>query len=157
MLQAMQPAPFEGSAMVGVSSVSSSDDEVRLDDGQVILVVDDDAGVCGTVAELLEDEGFRVATAVNGRAALDAIGAGLRPAAIVLDLMMPVMDGWDFRAEQLRDPELRDVPVVVMTAAGFSADSIKLQFGDIEFVAKPFGPEALLEAIKHSSKRASLH
>jgi FixJ family two-component response regulator len=58
------------------------------------------------------------------------------------------MDGWYFRYEQLEDDDLRDIPVVVITAAGFSETSVKTQFGDIEFVAKPPSEKRLLDAIR---------
>src|SRR5262245_8068385 len=74
--------------------------------------------------------------------------AGLRPCVILLDLMMPGMDGWDFRHEQVHDRDLRDIPVVVITAAGFSATSVKAQFGDIEFVPKPPPEQELLAAVR---------
>ena len=62
---------------------------------------------------------------------------GLRPSVILLDLMMPVMDGWDFRHEQLHDPTLKDIPVIVVTATGFSADTIRGQFGNVDVLPKP--------------------
>src|SRR4051812_35441721 len=85
-----------------------------------VLIVDDDAGFRGALRERLETEGYSVIEAVNGLAALRRLRGGLRPSVIVFDLMMPEMDGWDFRFWQLRDPDLRDIPVVLVTAAGFS-------------------------------------
>jgi CheY-like chemotaxis protein len=116
-----------------------------------ILVVDDDRAVLNALTELLESEGYKVTTAIDGLDALDQLRGGLRPCAIVLDLMMPVMDGWDFRHEQMKDQALRDIPVVVITATGFSETSLKAQFGDIEFVAKPPHIRGLLEAIRRRS------
>ncbi len=117
-------------------------------DALTVLIVDDDEAIRDGVADLLEDEGYRVATASDGRAALDQLQNGLRPSVIVLDLMMPGMDGWDFRRHQLEDDELKTIPVVVITAAGFSATSIRAQFGDIEFVPKPCPEGALLAAVR---------
>jgi len=116
-----------------------------------ILVVDDDRAVLNAMTELLENEGYKVATAIDGLDALDQLRRGLRPCVIVLDLMMPVMDGWDFRYEQMKDQALRDIPVVVITATGFSETSVKAQFGDIEFVAKPPRIRGLLDAIRRRS------
>ena len=116
-----------------------------------ILVVDDDRAVLNALTELLESEGYKVATAIDGLDALDQLRGGLRPCVIVLDLMMPVMDGWDFRHEQMKDQALRDIPVVVITATGFSETSLKAQFGDIEFVAKPPHIRGLLDAIRRRS------
>src|SRR4051812_30460195 len=114
------------------------------DDAPTVMIVDDDESILDGLAELLESEGFRVATALHGMAAIEQLQAGLRPCVILLDLMMPVMDGWDFRQRQLADPRLRNIPVVIITAAGFSDTSLKAQFGDIEFVAKPPPERTLL-------------
>ena len=84
-----------------------------------VLIVDDDSAVRTALKELFETEGYAVAVASNGRAALNHLGAGLRPCVVLLDLMMPVMDGWDFRTEQLKDPALKEIPVFIITAAGF--------------------------------------
>jgi CheY-like chemotaxis protein len=113
-----------------------------------ILIVDDDGAVLNGLTELLEDEGYKVATAIDGLDALHQLRRGLRPSVILLDLMMPVMDGWDFRHEQMKDQVLSDIPVVVITAAGFSEASVKAQFGDIEFVPKPPSGRSLLDAIQ---------
>jgi CheY-like chemotaxis protein len=112
-----------------------------------VLIVDDDADIRAALKELLESEGYDVVEAVNGLAALRRLRMGLRPCVILLDLMMPVMDGWDFRAQQLQDPEIKDLPVVMVTATGFSAESVRAQFGGIEFVPKPPPPDKLVAAI----------
>jgi two-component system response regulator MprA len=126
---------------------ASSSEAVGLEPATV-LIVDDDRAVLDGLSELLESEGYAVATAMDGLDALGQLRGGLRPAVILLDLMMPRMDGWDFRYEQLEDDDLRDIPVVVITAAGFSETSVKTQFGDIEFVAKPPSEKRLLDAIR---------
>lgn len=117
---------------------------------ETVLIVDDDRAVLNGLGELLESEGYAVATAMDGVDALKQLRAGLRPCVILLDLMMPRMDGWDFRHEQLKDPDLKDLPVVVITAAGFSEASVKAQFGDIELVSKPPPEKGLLDAIRRS-------
>ena len=61
---------------------------------------------------------------------------------------MPVMDGWDFRTEQLQEPALKDIPVFILTAAGFSTETIRAQFGQIPFVPKPPPHELLLQLVK---------
>jgi two-component system response regulator MprA len=117
-------------------------------EADVVLVVDDDPAVVDALSELLEEEGYVVVAARDGRDALDQLRAGLQPSVILLDLMMPRMDGWDFRHEQMKDAALRDIPLVVISAAGFSAATVKAQLGDIEFVSKPLDPQALLDAVK---------
>jgi CheY-like chemotaxis protein len=82
-----------------------------------ILVVDDDAAVVRPLARFLELEGFTTVTAANGLEALKYLRGGGGAAVIVLDLRMPVMDGWTFRREQLRDPVLANIPVVVLSGA----------------------------------------
>ena len=113
-----------------------------------VLIVDDDLPVRTALKELFETEGYAVALAANGRAALNHLRKGLRPSVILLDLMMPVMDGWDFRHEQLADPDARNIPVVILTAAGFSPETVRAQFGDVPFVAKPPLHTGLLDTVK---------
>jgi CheY-like chemotaxis protein len=113
-----------------------------------VLVVDDDLSVRTALKELFETEGYEVVLAANGRAALNHLRGGLRPCVILLDLMMPIMDGWDFRAEQLASEDLRDIPVFILTAVGFSAQTVRAQFGNIPFVPKPPAHEGLLEMVK---------
>ena len=108
-----------------------------MSDPTTILIVDDDVALAEGLAELLEHEGYGVATARDGLAALDQLRRGLRPRVILLDLMMPRMNGWDFRREQIKDDDLKDIPVIVMSAGGFSAASVKADLGDLEFVPKP--------------------
>ena len=69
------------------------------------------------LTELLASEGYKVTAAADGGEALETLRAGLRPAVILLDLMMPNCDGWDFRRAQLEDPTPGPVPVVLVTAA----------------------------------------
>jgi len=82
----------------------------------LLLVVEDDHDVREALTELLREAGYAVAWAPDGDEALRALSAGLRPAAILLDLMMPVMDGFEFRARQRSDPALAAIPVILMTA-----------------------------------------
>lgn len=112
-----------------------------------VLLVEDDPGITAALEDMLRDEGLEVATAGNGREALALLRGGLRPSAILLDLMMPVMDGWDFRQEQLADPALKDIPVVVVTASGFSPETIRAQLGDVNLLPKPVPCSTLLEIL----------
>jgi signal transduction histidine kinase len=81
-----------------------------------LLLVEDDASIRVTLAEMLTDEGYVVTTATHGREALDMLRLAPPPDAIVLDLMMPVMDGWEFRVEQRADPLLAGIPLLAMSA-----------------------------------------
>jgi CheY-like chemotaxis protein len=113
-----------------------------------VLIVEDDSAICSSLGEGLREEGFAVQTAANGREALERLRAEPELSVIVLDLMMPVMDGWDFRQEQLKDAALKDIPVVVITAAGFSNQSIRTQFGDVALIPKPVSFVDLLAALR---------
>ncbi len=112
-----------------------------------ILVVEDDPDVRVALAELLASEGYQVTATADGGEALNRLRAGLRPEVILLDLMMPHCDGWDFRREQLQDPTFASVPVVLVTAAGFSPDSMRSQLGPIELCPKPIQPAELLRTL----------
>ena len=85
---------------------------------KLILIVEDDHDVAQSVAEVLESSGYATALAGNGREALDHLQSNDLPDLILLDMMMPVMDGWQFREEQRKSPAFDAVPVVVVTADG---------------------------------------
>ncbi len=87
-----------------------------MDPAIAILVIDDDTDGRELLAELLRREGYRVETACNGHEALDRLHAAPLPALILLDIHMPVMDGPHFREAQRKDPDLIDIPTVVMTS-----------------------------------------
>jgi CheY-like chemotaxis protein len=90
---------------------------MSLDQPAHILVVEDDRDIRESLVEVLEDAGYRVSSAGDGRQALEVLEAAPeRPALILLDLMMPVMNGFQFREEQLARPHLAEVPVLVITA-----------------------------------------
>jgi CheY-like chemotaxis protein len=114
--------------------------------GKSILLIEDDDLLRGAMKMLLEWEGYRVACAGDGGEALDYLRGGERPALILLDVMLPVLDGAQFRQEQMRDPALADVPVVVVSALD-AADCPDAA----AHIRKPFAPEELLEAVRRQS------
>ena len=81
-----------------------------------VFVVEDDVDTRDMLGRFLELEGFNVEVAANGRQALERLNAGVHPCVILLDLMMPIMNGWEFRQEIENDPILREVPVVIISA-----------------------------------------
>ena len=103
-----------------------------------ILVVEDDEATRRTLRRLLEQEGFTVAEAEHGRAALDLLarGAVAAPGLIVLDLLMPEMDGFAFAAEVRRGGRWRDVPIVVLTARDLTEDDRRRLHGDVQRVLR---------------------
>lgn len=101
-----------------------------------VLLVEDDDDLRITIGEVLRDHGVDVVEAENGLAALAWLRANERPAVIVLDLMMPKMDGMQFRAAQLADPDLAPVPVVFMTASTVSP-SVLASAGAAGVLRKP--------------------
>jgi CheY-like chemotaxis protein len=84
--------------------------------GATILLVDDNSDILEVIRVLLEHKGYDVVTAGNGAEALAQLRARLAPQLIILDLTMPVMDGWELRDRQLADPALRDIPTIVYSA-----------------------------------------
>jgi CheY-like chemotaxis protein len=109
------------------------------------MIVEDDPDTREMLGKFLELEGFDVSTAANGRLALDQLDDGAQPCVIILDLMMPVMNGWQFREVQVSDPRLSQIPVVVVTAAGARAD-IPAIAADA-WLSKPVDFDRLLETI----------
>lgn len=117
-------------------------------DQRSILIVEDDETLLATMAEILRGEGFVVAEAANGKEALGRIGER-PPSCIILDLMMPVMDGWMFLEALSAVPAYRTIPIVVVTAVdgvGQAARNLR-HLGVREVLAKPYELQALLSAI----------
>jgi CheY-like chemotaxis protein len=109
-----------------------------------ILVVEDDAVIAATVANLLREEGYGVVTACNGREALERIGRE-RPCLILLDMKMPVMDGWDFAAAYRRT-SAPHAPILIMTAARDAHTRAARVFA-AGYLDKPFDIEELLARV----------
>ena len=110
-----------------------------------ILIVDDDADIREALIDVLTDHGYRALAVGNGREALDHLRLGARPSLILLDAMMPVMDGLSFRREQLIDPELRGLPVLLISAASRTLDTSDL--GLVGVMSKPIDLDRLLAVI----------
>jgi CheY-like chemotaxis protein len=112
--------------------------------GSDVLVVDDDPDIRESLREVLEDEGYSVSCVGNGREALEYLRSSPKPRVILLDLMMPVMDGWQFRREQKQDPTIAGIPLIVITATGKRPVLIDAE----EMVMKPLDLGRLFEAIE---------
>jgi CheY-like chemotaxis protein len=109
-----------------------------------VLIVDDDADVRDAFRSILESEGYAIATVENGQEALDYLSDHSRPCVIVLDLMMPVLNGWDFLASQQSDPALATIPVVVVSSAG---ETCRRHLGHCEELPKPVGFDRLVATV----------
>jgi DNA-binding response OmpR family regulator len=118
-----------------------------------ILIVDDDPAIRDVVSDILEMSDYCVKTACNGAEALDTIRVD-RPAAVLLDLMMPVMDGWEFLREYKGQASVAPVPVVIMSAAQ-DASQVVDQLGAQAFLAKPFEIETILAIVGRVATQAS--
>lgn len=112
-----------------------------------ILVVEDDTDIRESLAEFLKDEGFDVVGAENGKVALEKLaGTADLPGLILLDIMMPVMDGLTFRRIQLSDPKTSAIPVAV-TTAGSEIESILKEVRVADFLQKPVDLGRVLEVV----------
>jgi CheY-like chemotaxis protein len=118
-------------------------DQTDVGAARFVLVVDDDPDLLDVTSFVIENEGMAVETARNGEEALALLGTGRLPALVLLDLMMPVMNGWEFLAAVANDPVLQTLPVVVLTAAEHSEIS-----GARAVLSKPMDLKELLRVVE---------
>jgi CheY-like chemotaxis protein len=122
---------------------TAEDNQQDVDAARFVLVVDDDPDLLDVTSFVIENEGMAVETARNGEEALALLGTGRLPAVVLLDLMMPVMNGWEFLTAVANDPVLRTLPVVVLTAAEHAQVP-----GALEVLNKPMDLQALLRVVE---------
>ena len=115
-------------------------------DLKTILIVDDDADLREALTELLQSKGYRVASADDGAKALESLRKSGAPGLILLDLMMPVMDGYEFIAQRNSDPALAGIPVVVISAGRHPQGSVVP--GADEILYKPFEADHLIRIVE---------
>jgi CheY-like chemotaxis protein len=119
-----------------------------------ILVVDDEKDVIELLKFLLEKDGFEVETASNGREALEKIGLlpsahpPYRPDLMILDVMMPQMDGYTVQNKLMENDEAKNIPIVILTAKGQMRDLFGMATNVVAYIEKPFDPKTLREKIK---------
>jgi CheY-like chemotaxis protein len=112
-----------------------------------ILLVEDDLALRDALSDVLADQGYSIDCASNGQEALDHLEHGLPPDLILLDLVMPVMDGWAFRDAQRRSPRLAAIPTLVLSAS-YPPDSPRMRsLGAQAVLSKPIGMERLIGAV----------
>ncbi len=114
--------------------------------GSCILIVEDDADLRNSLAELLQEEGYRVSGAANGQEALHYLEECPPPCIILLDLMMPVMNGWEFRERQQQDPALAEIPVAVVTGVRNTRDRVAA-LNAVGYFQKPVDVPTLLSTV----------
>jgi CheY-like chemotaxis protein len=115
-----------------------------------VLIVDDDPDIRDTIADILSFRGYRVVSACNGAEALTLLKSNARPCLILLDLMMPVVDGWEFRARQSEDEAIADVPVAIISGNGPPGD--RKPTGAVAYLRKPLELSSVLEVVaRHCS------
>jgi DNA-binding response OmpR family regulator len=113
-----------------------------------VLVVDDEIYILQILEFSLEVEGFEVITAQNGEEALESAQRD-EPDLIVLDIMMPKMDGYEACRQLKSDPRTRDIPIILLSAKGRSIDQeLGFEAGAEDYITKPFSPRKLIERIK---------
>ena len=123
--------------------MSSPSEVERVD----VLVVEDDASNREVIMEVLLAEGYSVAGAEDGADALRWLADRPPPSLILLDLMMPVMNGWEFRSAQRADPRIAAIPVVLVSAGAFTGEAAE-GFGAIASVRKPVRLDELLATVR---------
>jgi two-component system, chemotaxis family, chemotaxis protein CheY len=119
----------------------------------MVLVIDDDAEIRQALTEILEDEQYAVQAAANGKEALELLERGPCPDVILLDVMMPVMDGWHFLSARLGRPELVEIPIIIISA-GTEAEREAQKVGVFEFARKPLHVDDLIRRIEDCRRRS---
>jgi CheY-like chemotaxis protein len=114
-----------------------------------ILIIEDDEGIRDSIRDILELKNYQVECASNGEEGIQALRRGRLPDVILLDLMMPIKDGFQFRLEQQQDPVLGSIPVVVLTADAHILQN-KEKLNCEMYITKPFDLETILQAIEQS-------
>jgi CheY-like chemotaxis protein len=112
-----------------------------------VLIVEDDTDLRQALSQILADEGYRVDGAEHGLHALEQLRDGCRPCVILLDLTMPVMNGWQFRDQQRQDPDLAEIPVVVISAGANLSEQI-VPLGIQDYIRKPIQLGQLLATVQ---------
>jgi len=110
-----------------------------------VLVIEDEPYLCDLIADVLEAEGHQPSKAANGLDALSRI-AECKPQLILLDLMMPVMDGWEFLAALRSNPDWRDIPIVIITAV-YDIARTQQESGARAVITKPFDIDQLVDMV----------
>jgi CheY-like chemotaxis protein len=118
-----------------------------------LLIVEDNEVVREGLAVVLRRAGYAVVPAANGHQALAALRAGVRPDLILLDMLLPAVDGWHFLDRRRREPALAALPVVIMTGLGVAGPEWADSLGAAGLLRKPVETEALLRGVRRCQGR----
>ncbi len=134
--------------MADTEKAVSEAHESAPDLGKTVVCIEDEPEMIALVRLILGRKGFKLVGAVGGREGLETVQQ-IKPDLVLLDLMMPDMDGWEVYQQMKADDELRDIPVIVVTAKAQSIDKVLgLHIAKVDdYVTKPFGPQELLESV----------
>jgi CheY-like chemotaxis protein len=117
-------------------------------DAQTVLIVEDDEVIRETLAQILQDHSYHVTTAQHGRDALEKMASMPCPCLLLMDLMMPIMNGWELLTELRRDERWSRLPVIILSAGGEANDLLQDPY--VRFLKKPLRMASLLEAVRTS-------
>ncbi len=120
-----------------------------------ILLAEDDTDLRESLSQALRDHGFTVTQAADGRQALDLLHSGIRPQVILLDLMMPVMSGWQLRDALREDPALAQIPQLIISAFVDETEQAVLGLASDDCIRKPFHLRILIDAIERHCQEES--
>ena len=139
-------APAEATSQPTPSGVHASDETLPAKNDNTVLVIDDDAEACEIIQRFLEKDDFNVVTALSGEQGL-RLAHDVHPTAITLDVMMPEMDGWSVLRALKADPELRAIPVIMLSMINDRKRGYSL--GAVDYLTKPVDRELLHRALSH--------
>ncbi|MBO4556583.1 MAG: response regulator [Elusimicrobiales bacterium] len=112
-----------------------------------ILIADDDADVCNLIHYTLENAGYEVMICTNGRNVIDKVREE-NPAALILDVMLPGLDGASIAKKMNEDPELKEIPIIIISSLETSKNLFQPILQVAKFISKPFNPDDLLEELQ---------
>ncbi|OGS03447.1 MAG: hypothetical protein A2204_02690 [Elusimicrobia bacterium RIFOXYA1_FULL_47_7] len=118
-----------------------------------ILIADDEKDLVELLKFLMEKEGFKVATARNGREALEKIGlmpsneTSIKPDLLILDIMMPEIDGYTVQSKMMEDNLTRSIPIIILTAKGQMRELFGMATNVVAYIEKPFDPQMLRDKV----------
>lgn len=112
-----------------------------------VLIIEDEPAIRDALSQILEDEGYSVASVANGQEAIAYLRTHTQPCLILLDLMMPVMNGWQFRSAQQADPALATIPTVVISADSSLLNQPK-PIDAMGYIRKPIPLDLLLDTVE---------